>query len=250
MQQILHQIRAKGDDSFRGKYDVTLCIRDPSHQLDSNLNAEQSFHPRIFKHHEPFGEIKTSDLQKIIVIIRDPYDAAFSLVKYISGFCGDTDDLNDDETLQFMMSKNFNTIASWWEHRDDPTLLFLFYEDLKHDLEFMIKKISDFVQIPLNDEELRRVCYLSSFEYMSKHKDMFLGDDFVEQMSKALGIEKWIPAVGTVRADGGKVGDGLNKLRPEIRAMVDKLWEQIVGRQCGVDSYQALYKQRGIFAKK
>lgn len=57
MQQILHQIRTKGDESFDDIYGVSWVIMNPSRQMNFNLNADQKFNPRLFKSHEAFGVI-------------------------------------------------------------------------------------------------------------------------------------------------------------------------------------------------
>lgn len=57
MQQILHQIRTKGDESFYDIYAVSWVILNPTRQLNYNLNADQKFTPRVFKSHEAFGVI-------------------------------------------------------------------------------------------------------------------------------------------------------------------------------------------------
>lgn len=60
MQQILHQIRSKGDENFNDIYVATQVILNPKSQMfDTNVNREQAFNPRVFKHHEEFGVIPT-----------------------------------------------------------------------------------------------------------------------------------------------------------------------------------------------
>jgi hypothetical protein len=254
MQQILHQIRTKGDESFTDIYDVTWNINNPARHWDFNLNAEQRYNPRIFKHHEAYGIIESTDKQKHIVIIRDPYDAAYSFSKFINGFFGGDKEISDEDMSEMMemmhhdnASGNFLIISTWWEHRNDPNVLFLFYDDLKRDLQLVIKKISEFIEIPLTDEELRRVCYLCSFEYMAKHKETFQGETVIEQMSLCTGLEKWTPKVGMVRPDGGTIGQGLNKIGPKLKATVDKLWADTVEKSVGQKSYRDLYEQHGLF---
>lgn len=59
LQQILHQLRTKGDESFADIYGITWYINNNNHNLDFDLNAEQVCNPRIFKHHEEYGVVKT-----------------------------------------------------------------------------------------------------------------------------------------------------------------------------------------------
>lgn len=175
----------------------------------------------------------------------------------MAGFYGAKEDLNEQEALDLMIeiqdknfSTNFDLISSWWEHRNDPNVLFLFYEDLNRNLKTVIKKISDFVEIPLNAEEFERVCYLSSFEYMAKHKEMFRGDSVIEQFSNFVGLEKWTPAVGMVRTDGGKIGEGMKNLAPTLRNKVEEIWKDTMQQKFGIKSYQDFYDQYGFFSNK
>lgn len=60
LQQILHQIRTKGDETMTDIYDVTWYLPNPDRRwADFNFNADQKFNPRVFKHHEPYGVIET-----------------------------------------------------------------------------------------------------------------------------------------------------------------------------------------------
>jgi len=255
LQQILHQIRTKGDETLRDIYDVTWCMLNPSRQWDFNLNAEQKFTPRVFKHHEPYGVIQSTNKQKIVVIVRDPYDAAFSMAKFFSGFYGDNEGrLTDEEMAEVMrMTKNtcanFATLSSWWEHRNDPNVLFLFYEDLTSELEQMIRKIAAFVEIPLTTEQLHKICYLCSLEYMARHTNVFQGDSTVQLLSHFTGIETWSPKAGSVRKDGIIEMQGLEKLAPMLRATIDQLWQETFQQQHGYKSYQELHSKNGAFAK-
>lgn len=59
LQQILHQIKTKGDESFNNIYDVTWWIPNPKLQISFNINGEQPYNPRVYKHHEAYGIIAT-----------------------------------------------------------------------------------------------------------------------------------------------------------------------------------------------
>lgn len=199
----------------------------------------------------------STEKQKVIVIIRDPYDAAYSMLKFFGGFYGDKDSLTEQETVDLMVNlyeksatTNFDVISSWWEHRNDPNVLLLFYEDVNCNPKTMIKKISEFVEIPLTEEEFEKVCYLCSFEYMSKHKEMFLGEAYIEHFALLTGLEKWTPTTGMVRTDGGKIGEGMKNLAPRLRNKVDEVWNNTMQKTYGIESYQKLYEQYGIFSKK
>lgn len=177
--------------------------------------------------------------------------------KFFSGYYGDDDDLTEQESIDLMrkmdeksVGTTFQIISSWWEHRNDDGVMFLFYEDLKHDLETMIRKISEFVEIPLIEDEIRRVCHLCSFEYMAEHKEKFQGDAIINVLSQCTGIENWTPKIGMIRTDGGKIGQGLNNLETGVKDAVDKQWKSTMESKYGFKSYQDMYNQHGYFAKR
>jgi len=252
LQQILHQLRTKGDEDFQDIYKVTFYICNPAGQFHFDNNAEQAHFPRIYKHHESYGVIPTTEKQKKIFIVRDPHDTAFSLTKFINRFyCCDTD-VTDEEMSEMVTKQHngdiagqFNCIYSWWAHKDDPDVLYLFYEDLIADLKGMIKKIAQFLDMTFTDQELDRIIQLCTFDYMEKNKDKFKGDTVVTGMSISSGLKEWKPAMGMVRQGGGKVGEGA-KLGPKLKATVDRLWLETMGEKFGYKTYEEFYKKNSL----
>lgn len=59
LQQIVHQLRTKGDENFKDIYGVTCFIPTENDQGNFNVNAEQVCNPRIYKFHLNYGIIKT-----------------------------------------------------------------------------------------------------------------------------------------------------------------------------------------------
>ena len=73
---------------------------------------------------------------------------------------------------------------------------------------------------------------------MSRHSSKFDAVKLLtEIMSKQVGeIEEPAPDneyVGRVRKDGGKSGEGKEKLPPEIQQKIDQLWQEIVTAKLG-----------------
>jgi len=247
LQQILHQLRTKGDEEFDDIYKVTAYICNPAGQYHYDNNAEQAYSPRVYKHHESFGIIATTDKQKKIFVVRDPHDAIFSMQKFINRFYGCDMDVAEEEMANMIMQQhkgdlagNFNCISTWWAHKDDANVLFLFFEDLKKDLKTMIAKIADFVDMPLTDRELDHVTRLCTFEYMEKHSDKFKGETVVTGMSISSGLKEWKPGMGMVRKGGGQIGEG-KKLGPKLKSTVDTLWAETMGERFGFKTYHDMY---------
>jgi hypothetical protein len=85
VQQIAHGLRSGGDMNF-DEIDVatpwTICALDC--KLD--LNAEQAFHPRLYKSHE--SETKIAKGGKYIYVARNPESVLFSFHQFVVDYCG------------------------------------------------------------------------------------------------------------------------------------------------------------------
>lgn len=46
-------------------------------------------------------------------------------------------------------------ILSWYPHRNDDNVLFLHYEDMLQDLSYIVKLVSEFLQLGNEDQELQ-----------------------------------------------------------------------------------------------
>jgi len=128
----------------------------------------------------------------------------------------------------------------WWEHRNDPNVLWICYEDLKEDLVGSIKRIASFMDVPMDEELISIVAKNSSFEFMSTHGSQF-DDHFLRDKVKVrMGLdEESNVIVGKVRKDGGKVGG--RKMIPEaVSQLLEERWEASFGRQEKLASYDAM----------
>ena len=69
----------------------------------------------------------------------------------------------------------FNTVATYWARRSQNNLLLVHYNDLKQDLDAETRRIAEFLNIQVTDEEFAGVVERCSFEYMRNHPEM-VGD--------------------------------------------------------------------------
>ena len=162
--------------------------------------------PRVFKSHCPRDKVAKG--AKYIYVARNPGDVLVSFYHFlIPYFKVSVDDIPFEvfSDLFFFGAKSshgffFNHLLGWWEVRDDPNVLWLFFEDLKEDLPQCVEKISKFMGIELTDELKSIVLENSSFEFMKKHSRHF-DDHFVRNtVLKKLGMET---------EEGFSVGKGL-----------------------------------------
>jgi hypothetical protein len=248
MQQILHQIRTKGDEDFKEIYEVVPYLPDYNQRTNFDANADQKAEPRLFKSHAIFET--TPNLEgktRFVVTLRDPHDTELSLMKFMWRYFGHDKDMNSDDYKKFtsqIPTPDFASFtASWWRQRHNPQVLLMPYDDLKKDLAGCVQKMSKFLNgKPLSEDELAKVLHLCSFEYMSNNQDKFTGDNISQFLSKETNIEHLKPVGGMVRLDGGQVGQGKMLLNADVRQYVDDRWKEIMEKEHGIKSYQELYQ--------
>lgn len=101
MQQILHQIRTGGDENFSDIYDVSPYIPLIGQKSTCDLNEDHVAEPRIFKSHAHYDDIpKIEGVTRFVVIVRDPYDAQLSLIKFMFRYLGIDRDVTPKEYFE------------------------------------------------------------------------------------------------------------------------------------------------------
>jgi aryl sulfotransferase len=93
------------------------------------------------------------------------------------------------------------------EHKNDPNVLILHFNDLKQNLELSIRKIIVFLGYDLNDIPLNKILMKSSFAWMRKHSHKCAPTNFDKSLSnkKAKKIKK-------IKSCSGKfINKGTNK---------------------------------------
>jgi hypothetical protein len=131
---------------------------------------------------------------------------------------------------------------SWWAHRNDDNVMWLFYEDLKDDLPACVELIAKFMGIALDDELKEITCERSSFKFMSENgkqfDDHFLRNKLMGRMGLGSPDE---PAftVGKVRPGGGSVGSR-NTIPDTVKALLEARWEASLAKSAGVKDYNEL----------
>ncbi|KFO36564.1 sulfotransferase 6B1 [Fukomys damarensis] len=112
---------------------------------------------------------------KIIYIIRNPKDTAVSLFHYYR----DNPNLPCIETWaaflelflrgEVVYGSWFDHVLSWEEHRNDKNILIIFYEEMKKDFSKSLKKITTFLEINVNDSEINKIAWKTSFSEMKNN---------------------------------------------------------------------------------
>jgi len=78
----------------------------------------------------------------------------------------------------------FHFLASYWELRDQPNVLFVHYNDLKADTEKEVRRIAAFLGIPIDEKHLPGILERCSFDWMKTNSHV-IGD--LEELFKGGG---------------------------------------------------------------
>lgn len=141
--------------------------------------VEQLKSPRMIKSHLHYFLLPES-LQtgkgKIIYICRNPKDVAVSYFRFLAWTEMMHDAYNTMDTFvdTFVDGKLFacpwpKHILGYWEHRHEPHMLFLRYEDLIKDLHAAIRRIADFLGRVLTEQDVDKIASHCHIDNMRKN---------------------------------------------------------------------------------
>lgn len=146
----------------------------------------------------------------------------------------------------------WNHFLSFYEQRNNPSVLWLFYEDLLLDREACIRKLAEFANIPLDEELLAIAMEQSSFEFIKSHADKF-DDHFILSHAYALSNKNLPPEeqreLSTAKADKvhkGSRDNAKSTLTEDTRNELNRLWDEIITKPTGVESYDSMRSQLSI----
>jgi aryl sulfotransferase len=150
-------------------------------------------HRRQIKTHTPADAIPRWDDASYIVVGRDGRDAFMSFLNHMRNMqpllVGDlvTSAIDDgiamdgspppvDDEHEFFVwylagGFQFEHIASWWEHHDEPNVLFVHYDDLKADLDGEMRRVAAFLDIPVDESRWPDQVGACTFDGMKSRAD-------------------------------------------------------------------------------
>ena len=130
----------------------------------------------------------------------------------------------------------FYHLLSWWEHRNDPNVLFLFFEDMKDDLEGVVRMVASFIEVQ-NEESITRAVEMSSFKFMKQNEGKFSDTRIARYRNKAFGV-----ADGTVgsKIATGSATKGRDMMDETTKELIEAKWLEVVGKQTGFKDYGEL----------
>lgn len=185
MQQILYQLRSGGDDRFESIFDVVPWLEcpQPGKSTEAVLRRYEAMPaPRIFKTHCTYEQTPGIDTVKVVLTSRDPRDCCVSYYHHMLGLSPSVRDslgigaeATFDELFERWLELGawFRNVQSWWPHRQDSNVLWLRYEDLKHDLVRGVDTLLNFLGWTLGADQKAVALEHCSFAWMKQHQGKF-----------------------------------------------------------------------------
>lgn len=239
LQQILHTLRTHGDMDFDDISRVVPWV-EVSTDLGIDLTLPQKAQPRLFKSHLPYDRIPKPG--KYVVSLRDPGDALVSAFHFMQGWLFEAGSISIEEFarqtfLEDPALRYFHHFRSWWSVRNQANVLLIFFEEMKEDPEGHIRRLSNFIDIPLTQGLLDVTLEHSSLKFMKTHLDKFDDRLMKDKSEKEAGIP---PGSDSAKVREGKVGSHHVELSTHIKKAISDLWVQELSELTGYSSYSSL----------
>lgn len=256
---ICHQIRMQGaEPDFEDQFKVVTWLDSSAIKMFGidHVTQPQPAEPHIFMSHLPYAGIPSGGRK--IHCYRDPKDALVSHYHFLDSFLSFNGRVSLDVFAQVDIQRGAVSIylvdlLEWWEHRHDPDVLFLFYDDLKEDHIGCVRRIAKFMGVDCSEEVIMRVVHTTTHAEMLRHSSKFDLHSVVHNIAKRFreGNEEDNTMVGRVRKGGGKSGEG-QLLPPDIKEHIDQKWEETVTAKLGFKSLNEmrLYWKKELNHKK
>jgi aryl sulfotransferase len=204
MQQIISQLLFSGEAGLEvASMSPWLDLRVPPKEVKLPVVEAQS-HRRFIKTHLPVDALVFSSKAKYIYIGRDGRDVLWSLYNHHLtanqtwyGALNDTPGLVGPpigppsasivEYYHEWLDRDghpwwsfWDNVRSWWEIRSLPNVCMVHFANLKKDMPDEIRRIAEFLEIPLNGEKWNAILHHCSFDYMKANatKSVPLGGAF------------------------------------------------------------------------
>ena len=216
--------------------------------MNIDLDAPQVGTPRIFKSHENYDKIPKGG--KYIYVVRNPNDVCVSFYHFLIKFVGlDEATIPIDEFIQELFlgtgsvsGKIWHHYLSYFEHRKDGNVLFVFYEDLISNLEVVIEQIAGFMNIELDDELRAIALEHSSFSFMKARSSQFDEHIVFNKCKSRMGLSEHVQNKAE-KVNKGQQGAGGSEMTADHHQQLEAQWRNVFGKATGLNSYQELWQE-------
>ncbi len=190
LQQIVSQLLFNGEEGMEvAEMSPWMDLRIPPKQVKMPL-VEAQTHRRFLKTHLPVDALVFSEKAKYIYIGRDGRDVVWSLYNHHStandawydalnntpGLVGPPIEKPPSSITQYFHEwldgdghpfwPFWENTRSWWDIRHLPNVHLIHFADLKRDMAGEIRRIADFLEIPVNEDIWDSILLHCSFDYM------------------------------------------------------------------------------------
>ena len=204
VQQIVAQLLFDGaEDLATAEMSPWMDLRVPPKEVKLPLVAAQT-HRRFLKTHLPVDALVFSERAKYVYIGRDGRDVLWSMYNHHAkaneawyealnetpGRVGPPIDKPPESIKQYYHDwldgdgypwwPFWQNIQSWWAIREMPNVYLLHFANLKSDMPEAIRRLAEFLNIPINEEKWDDILTHCSFDYMKANasKSVPLGGAF------------------------------------------------------------------------
>ncbi|GFX99608.1 amine sulfotransferase [Trichonephila clavipes] len=195
--------------------------------------AETMPRPGAIKVHLPFHLTPWSEKAKYLYVTRNPKDCCVSYFHHMKNIPGHEFKGTFDQFFELFLSGKidyedyFDHLLGWYEHRNDPNVLFVTYEEMKENPAASVLKMASFIDDekyakPLREDpqKLNNVLQYSSFKHMKEVVNKAMDDLFKmtpeEAMKTNLPDQMKKNFKKFEKKDGGEASSSVNFVRKGI----------------------------------
>jgi len=195
MQQIVAQLIFNGEEGLSvGDLSPWMDMRVPP-APEKMAAVEAQTHRRFLKTHLPVDALVFSPQAKYIYIGRDGRDVLWSLYNHHAnanamfydlinntpGLVGPPLEPPTSSVRQYFHDwlqgdgypfwSLWENVRSWWSVRHLPNVLMVHYAQLKQDLPGQMRRIAEFLEIPIDEAQWEAIVEHCTFDYMKRHAE-------------------------------------------------------------------------------
>ena len=218
-EQMVHLLVNKGEQGEQRLTDAVPWLETLPHRPNSMIEFLEAMpQRRLFTSHLPYPLMPHIDntSAKIVYVARNPKDVAISTYFHNQskgGYEGSW-----DEYFQLFLYSDvgfgpyFDHVLPWWQaSQKDKNILFLMYENIKHDHAGNVAKLASFLDIQTDSQLIETVVRLSSFQSMTSNETTNF-DWIPQKADKPKHFRK------------GDIGDWRNHFSPEQSQQMDDIF--------------------------
>ncbi len=176
MLQIVTQVAHLGGGEFEHIHDLVPWPDPPMPGLVDLKEPTWDSAPtklRAVKTHWEAPFVPYNPDARYIIVVRDPKDVLVSSYHFADSIFSGVREHVSPETWTHLFARGRSPFGSWaahtasfWPWRERTNALFVRFEEMKADLEGTVRRVAEFMDVPLTEVQLGEVVRKSSFNYM------------------------------------------------------------------------------------